>query len=137
MRKETPQEASFHDVLPDALGNMTSVSFCYQKFIQTAFNNLRTIYGSRAAADKSIEQYRSGSEYCNSCRIVSKCDNIPILSVDEIRSMIQADEDYIKRIRAFQELVAQQEGKSSKNSPSYRKDILDLADMLGILPDCG
>ena len=84
MKKETPQEASFRELLPPALRSIAQVDMSYSHYFRVANQNLHELYGSRADLNKCIEWYRSSREYQESCHIALRCEDILLLSKDTI-----------------------------------------------------
>ena len=101
MRKETPQETAFRNFLPDWFANMAKVDMDYLSYLRIANQHLVTLYGARADTIKRMEQYRESREDQAGCRIVSRCENMPILSRDDILGMIRKDEQYQTNVNHF------------------------------------
>lgn len=135
MREETPQETAFRNLLPAWFANMGHVDMGYQSYLRTADQHLVTLYGSRADTVKRMEYYRESPEYRDGCRIVTRCEDMRILSRDDIISMIRQDEKYQETVNRFLQLCKECEGQSREESSDVAKT-MELAQMLGILPDC-
>lgn len=137
MREETPQETAFHNLLPAWFANIANVDMGYQGYLRIADQHLVTLYGSRADTAKRIEQYRASQEYQSGCRIVSRCENMPILSRDDLFRMIREDENYQKEVARFLQLCRESEAHPGAGQSPDKTKTMELAQMLGILPDCG
>lgn len=137
MRRETPQETAFRNLLPDWFANMAKVDMDYRGNLRIANQHLITLYGARADTTKRVEQYRESQEYQAGCRIVSQCENMPILSMDDILGMIREDEQYQATVNRFLRLCTEREALSGRQSSSDNQKTMELAQILGILPDCG
>ena len=137
MREETPQEAAFHNLLPDPFANMAKVDMDYQGYLRIANQHLITLYGARVDTTKRMEQYRESRVGQAGCRIVSQCDNMPILSRDDLLLMIREDEQYQANVNRFLQLCTEGEAHSEGRPSSDEQKTMELAQILGVLPDCG
>lgn len=137
MRKETLQEASFHRLLPNPFAGMVKVDMDYQNYLRIADQHLITLYGTRAGTEKRMEQYRQSDEGQLGCRIVSHCEDMPLLSEADIHAMIREDEEYLENINRFLQSCAEYNTDFKEQTPSSRQKAMELAQMLGILPECG
>lgn len=134
MKKETPQEASFRELLPPALRSIAQVDMSYSHYFRVANQNLHELYGSRADLNKCIEWYRSSREYQESCHIALRCEDILLLSKDTIFQMIHEDEDYLSRVNQFLKFTSESETPPTRRSRSDPSRTIQAAKMLGIFP---
>lgn len=132
MRRETLQEKMHHDMLPPKLAAITQVSLSYQETLRIAQDHLQTIYGDRADWKKCIERYFHSAEYRDNCHYVNTCTDIPIVTTEQLRSMIQEDEQY--QIRAKEFLNFHQTIEADRQSAAL-DDLYHAAELLGIHPE--
>ena len=81
----TQQEKAFWNLLPEELQQISTVTMSYQNYWAIINKNLRTIYGDRVEWEKCISAYQKS-------HIVRKCEDIPLVTTDEIRNMLAKDE---------------------------------------------
>lgn len=112
MRRETLQEKSFHDMLPPHFAAIAQVSFSYQDMLRIAQDHLKTFYEDRADWKKCIERYFHSAEYQDNCHYVSTCEDIPIVTTEQLHRMIQEDEQYQVKVKTGY----------TANSPSHDQD---------------
>lgn len=132
MCQETPQEKSYHDMLPPALQENTHVSFGYQDNLQMIQGNLQTFYGHRADWSQCVDAYFRSTVYQGFCHSVKRCEDIPVITADQLYTMIQEDVDYQTNTEAFLQLnkIIREAAKCATADDIYR-----AAALLGILPD--
>ena len=135
MRTETPQEAAFRDMLPHYLADMAQVDMKYQSYLHIADQHLHTLYGPRADIIKRMEQYRESQVYRDGCRIVTQCDDMPLIAKDDIFRMVQADEHYLEVVNHFLDLCKENAPHSGEFTPSDVARTMELAQILGITPE--
>lgn len=131
MRRETLQEKIHHDMLPPKLAAIAQVSLSYQDILRAVQENLRSFYGDRADWEKGIESYFHSAEYQDNCHYVKTCEDIPIVTTEQLRRMIQEDERYQVRVKEF--LNFQQTIKGDRQSVAL-DDLYHAAELLGINP---
>lgn len=136
MREETPQEAAFHNLLPQGFASLANVDMSYQGYLSIADQHLGTLYGSRADTVKRMEQYRASQEYQAGCRIVTRCESMPILSRDDLLWMIREDEKYQADVDRFLQLCGESEAYPGAAQALDKAKTMELAQMLGIMPGC-
>lgn len=136
MREETPQEAAFRNLLPVQFANMAKVDMDYQGYLRIANQHLIALYGARADTINRIEQYRGSRKGQAGCRIVYQCENMPTLSRDDILLMIREDEQYHANVNRFLQLCTEHGVRSKGRSSSDDEKTMELAQILGILPEC-
>lgn len=136
MREETPQEAAFHNLLPQGFASLANVDMSYQGYLRITNQHLLTLYGLRADMAKRMEQYRASQEYQAGCRIVTRCENMPTLSRDDLFRMIREDEKYQADVERFLQLCGESEAHPGAGQALDKAKTMELAQMLGILPDC-
>lgn len=132
MRQETFQEKSYHDMLPPDLGANAYVTFGYQDNLRIIQEYLQTFYGRRADWSQCMEAYFHSKEYQSFCHSAKRCEDIPIITAEQLYTMIQEDENYQTNIERFLQL-----NQTIKDAGPHAKvdDISRAAEMLGISPD--
>lgn len=132
MHQETFQEKSFHDRLPPDLGSNAHVTFGYQDNLGLIQKHLQTFYGQRADWSQCIDAYFHSDVYQNFCHNAKRCEDIPIITAEQLYTMIQGDEDYQSNIREFLQL---NQTIKDAGAHAHVDDIFRAAVMLGISPD--
>lgn len=132
MRHETSQERAFHNLLSPDLGENARVTFGYQENLRIIQNHLQKFYGQRADWSQCIEAYFNSKVYLDSCHCAMRCEDIPIVTTEQLYTMIQEDENYQSDVENFLKL-----NQKIKDADSCRNvdDISRAAIMLGISPD--
>lgn len=132
MRHETSQERAFHNLLSPDLGKIAHVTFGYQENLRIIQNHLQNFYGQRADWSQCIRAYFNSKAYLGSCHSARRCEDIPIVTTEQLYTMIQEDENYKSVIENFLKL-----NQKIKDSNACRDvdDISRAATMLGIAPD--
>ena len=132
MRQETFQEKSYHDMLPSDLKSTAHVTFGYQDYLRIIQKHLQTFYGNRADWSQCVDMYFRSPVYQDFCHNAKQCEDIPIITAEQLYKMIQENEDYQTNIENFLQL-----NQIIKDSGAYANanDIYRAAAMLGILPD--
>lgn len=131
MRQETFQEKSYHDILPPALESNAHVTFGYQDYLRIIQNHLQTFYGHRANWSHCVDAYFSSAAYQCFCHSAKRCEDMPVITVEQLYTMIQEDEDYRTNIKSFLQL--NQKIKDA-GTCANANDIYQAAEMLGISP---
>ena len=83
---------------------MGRVSVGYQDYLQSAYSNLTDLYGERTNPQNCMAQYQESAEAKLGCRVVTCCEDMPILTKDDILRMIRQDEAYTNNVQRFLEL---------------------------------
>ena len=121
----TQQEKAFWNLLPEELQQISTVTMSYQNSWAMINKHLRTIYGDRADWKKGISAYQKR-------HIVRKCEDMSLVTTDEIRNMLAEDEkDRVTSAKLVEMLPL----ISSKDREAAGKATLEAAKLLGILPD--
>ena len=131
MRRETLQEKLFHDMLPPPFAAISKVTFSYQDALRIVQNHLKTFYGDRVDWKKCIDSYFHSEEYQDNCHHVKTCEDIPIVTTEQLHRMIQEDERYQVRVKEF--LNFHQTIKADRQSVAL-DDLYRVAELLGINP---
>lgn len=132
MHQETSQEKSYHDMLPPDLESNAHVTFGYQDILRIIQKHLQTFYGHRADWSQCVDVYFRSTVYQDFCHSVKRCEDIPIITKEQLYTMIQEDENYQANIDDFLKLnqIIKEAGKYVNVNDIYR-----AAKMLGILPN--
>lgn len=132
MRQETFQEKLFHDTLPPDFKSVAHVTFGYQDYLRIIQKHLQTFYGHRADWSQCVDMYFHSTVYQNFCHNVKRCEDIPIITAEQLYTMIQEDEDYQANIENFLRLnqIIKDAGTHANANDIYR-----AAELLGISPD--
>ena len=132
MRQETFQEKLFHDMLPHYLSSNTRVTFGYQNYLRIIQSHLQTFYGHRADWSKCVDMYFRSTVYKTLCHSINRCEDIPIITSDQLYGMIREEKEYQTSVINLLRLnrVIQDAGESSNVNDIYR-----AAEILGIMPD--
>ena len=121
----TQQEKEFWNLLPEELQQISTVTMSYQNSWAIINKHLRTIYGDRVDWKKCISAYQKS-------HIVRKCEDMPLVTTDEIRNMLAEDEkDRVTSAKLVEMLPL----ISSNDREAAGKATLEAAKLLGILPD--
>ena len=132
LKNMTEQERSFWEMLPEGLQQISTVTMSYQNAFVIINEHLRTIYGERTDWKKCISAYQESDFYRNGSHIVRKCEDMSLVTTDEIRNMLAEEEqDQAKAA----ELVSMLSSLSSDEKDTAEKATLEAAKILGILPD--
>ena len=132
MREETFQEKLYHDMLPPDFQKNSHVTFGYQDILRIIQNHLKTFYGQRADWSQCIDAYFRSPWYDNFCHSPNRCEDIPIITAEELYKMIQENETYQTNIENFLKLNQTIRGAGENVKPD---DVFCAAMMLGIAPD--
>lgn len=132
MYPETSLEKKFHDLLSRSTDAKFRVTFGYQQSLHVIQNHLQTFYGKRADWKQCLSSYFHSDTYKGFCHDASCCEEIPILSNDELYQMVQDDQDFQANINRFLQL--NQKIKDAGEHPDS-SDIYQAAEILGILPE--
>ena len=121
----TQQEKAFWNLLPEELQQISTVTMSYQNSWAMINKHLRTIYGDRADWKKGISAYQKR-------HIVRKCEDMSLVTTDEIWNMLAEDEkDRVTSVKLVEMLPL----ISSNDREAAGKATLEAAKLLGILPD--
>lgn len=129
--KETLQEQAYHKLLSPDITDKTQVSFCYRDYVQSIQMILQTFYGARADWNQCIQQYYHSSEYQGQCHLPKSCEEIPLITTDDLRQMIAEDEQFHTRRDEFLALSEKIRKSMPHKDP---QELLHAASLLGILP---
>ena len=129
--KETFQEQAYHKLLSPDIADKPHVSFRYRDYVQSIQIILQTFYGARADWNQCIQQYYHNSEYQGQCHLPKSCEEIPLITTDDLRQMIAEDEQFHARRDEFLAL-----SKKIRKSMPHKdpQELLHAASLLGILP---
>lgn len=132
MRQETFQEKLFYDMLPPDFRTSAHVTFGYQDNLRIIQKHLQTFYGQRADWTQCIEAYFHSKVYQNICHSAKHCEDMPLITAEQLYTMIQADEIYQANIQSFLQM-----NQTIKDAGTYANvdDISRAAIMLGISPE--
>ena len=128
--ERSEQTRVFKENLPDTIKNMAEVTLSYKKIWEIIINRLIDIYGDYANPEINIKKHVDSKEFNNQCHYVKKIKSIPIIEFDDIQRMIDEDEEYSNQVSRLLEL-----NKSYVNNNANKDIILEMASILGILPD--
>lgn len=131
MRQETFQERKFRELLTMDLGSDFHVTFGYQENLNIIQRHLQTFYGKRADWSQCAEGYFRSETYHSFCHSAKRCEEIPIITTEELYTMIQEDKNYQTEIQSFLQLnqTIKDAGANANVTDIYR-----AATMLGISP---
>ena len=132
MRQETSQEQALHNLLSPGIGAISQVTFGYQDNLRIIQSHLQEFYGERADWSQCVEAYFRSKEYLGFCHHAKRCEDIPIITVDQLFTMIREDENYQENVKNFLKL-----NQTIKDAGirANADDISRAAAMLGISPD--
>lgn len=129
--KETAQEQAYHKLLSPDFADEIYVTYQYKVYVQLIQSNLEHFYKSRVDWNQCIQQYFHSSEYQRQCHFPKSCEEIPLITTDDLRQMIAEDEQFHARRDEFLALSK----KIQKSTPhTDLQDLLHAASLLGILP---
>lgn len=131
MHKETTHEKNFHNLLPPDLAKVAQVTFGYQDHLRIINKHLKTLYGDYADWDQCLKEYFSSDEYQRNCHHVLQCEDIPLLTKQQIEEMAREDEEYHRQIDVA--LAFFNEIKGENHSPET-KLVFQAAELMGIMP---
>lgn len=129
--KETLQEQAYHKLQSPDITDKTHVSFRYRDYVQSIQMILQTFYGARADWNQCIQQYYHSSEYQGQCHLPKSCEEIPLITTDDLRQMIAEDEQFHTRRDEFLALSKKIRKSIPHEDP---QELLHAASLLGILP---
>ena len=129
--KETLQEQAYHKLQSPDITDKTHVSFRYRDYVQSIQMILQTFYGARADWNQCIQQYYHSSEYQGQCHLPKSCEEIPLITTDDLRQMIAEDEQFHTRRDEFLALCKKIRKSIPHEDP---QELLHAASLLGILP---
>lgn len=128
----TLQEQLAYKKLCSEIGQIGGVSYSYQDFLSIATKNLQSFYGDRADWSKCLERYFDSIEYKKLCHYPHCCDEIPILTKEQIQEIIREEEQYYHDVQKYRQV------SDATKYPDYNQNpepLFRAADMLGILPN--
>lgn len=121
------QLETFKSILPDYLKKvLKGSSLDYRDMLGTVRTHLKDLYKDRGDWENCLRQYFLCDEYQQSCHQANSCDEIPEISIDEVRKMIIEEEHYSLSISKLHMLVDRE-----KNGTDT---LWEQANLLGILP---
>lgn len=132
MMKETVHEKQFHNMLDPELGHSAQVSMKYQDYLRIISRHLKTIYGEFADWKKCLQQYFTSNEYKELCHSPQCCEDIPILTEQQIMEMIKENEDYHHQVNDYLAFFAEVKNTDA-GADSQR--LFHAGELLGIMPD--
>ena len=132
MRRETVQEKFYHDMLPPDLRSNAQVTLGYQDYLRVIQKHLQTFYGHRAEWSQCVDAYFRSTRYQGLCHRVRRCEEIPVITAEQLYTMIQEDADYQTNIENFLQL---NQMIKDAGTGANADDIFHAAVMLGISPD--
>lgn len=132
MLQETLQEQTFHNLLPSEIGAISQVTFGYQEYLRIIQSHLQEFYGQRADWLQCVEEYFHSKEYLDFCHNAKHCEDIPIITTEQLYSMIQEEENYRMNVNKFLQL-----NQAIKDADTHinADDVSRASVMLGISPD--
>lgn len=93
--KMTPQSKHIYDLLPKEMrDNTKKVSMEYRGYLRIIQSHLKTIYGMRADWNQCIKNYQKKNKELNG----NFCNDIPELSMNEIKNMVEKEEINLKSL---------------------------------------
>ena len=132
MWPETVQEKNYHNILSPVFGGVTHVTFGIQENLRIIQGHLQRFYGHRADWSQCTEEYFHSNEYQRFCHSAKQCDDIPIITAEQLFKMINDDENYQAQINNFLQL-----NQTIKDAGEHATvdDIFHAAALLGISPN--
>lgn len=115
----TQQEKAFWNLLPEELQQISTVTMSYQNYWAIINKHLRTIYGDRVEWKKCISAYQKS-------HIVRKCDDMPLVTTDEIRNMLAKDEK--DRVTSAKYLLTEIQKHMDDHDICFCEDLLPWSD---------
>ena len=129
--KETALEQAYHKQLSPDFEGQIYATYQYKVYVQSIQNNLEYFYKSRVDWNQCIQQYFHSSEYQGQCHLPKSCDEIPLITTDDLRQMIVEDDQFHARRDEFLALSK----KIRKSIPHEDlQELIHAASLLGILP---
>lgn len=132
MMKETVHEKQFHNMLDPELSHSAQVSMKYQDYLQIISNHLKTLYGEFADWRKCLQQHFTSNEYKELCHSPQCCEDIPILTRQQIMKMIKEDEEYHHQVNDYLAFFAKVKNTDAGADPQC---LFHAGELLGIMPD--
>lgn len=135
MEKEkiTSQSKHIYDLLPKEMrDNTKKVSMEYRGYLRIIQSHLKTIYGMRADWNQCIKNYQKKNKELNG----NFCNDIPELSMNEIKNMVEKEEINLK---ALEEKVAYLNEylnkKDTYSDEEYVYQTIKCAQIIGVAPE--
>lgn len=125
--KMTPQSRMFHEMLPEDLRKVSSVSMSYCRNLSIVSSHLQTIYGKYANPDYCLQYYLGSDSYKQNKQIIRRCPDLPLIEINEILSMLVQEQAFA---RTRDELLHLYHEKKDDCAT-----IEKMASILGIFPD--
>lgn len=118
-------------MLSSDLADEKDVTYQYKVYVQLIQSNLEHFYKNRVDWNQCIQQYFHSSEYQRQCHLPKSCEEIPLITADDLRQMIAEDEQF----HARRDAVLTLSEKILKATPHENpQELLHAASLLGILP---
>lgn len=89
---------------------------------------METVYGERGKYENSLRRYINSPEWSNACRLVKSVDQLPTLSIEQVKQEIHWDERMRYKAFSMQQFVQSHQGKMSND------DYCQLAGEMGLAP---
>lgn len=105
MKKSTPHEKALEKIFSESTGVNFNVSESYQQKLNLIQEHLQFFYSDRANWQRNLQIYFRSPDFQCSCRTVSTCEDMPILSTDEIEKMIDEDDSFQNHLNELNALV--------------------------------
>lgn len=129
--KETAQEQAYHKLLSSDQKDKIYVTYQYKVYVQLIQRNLEHFYKNRVDWNQCIQQYFHSSEYQKQCHLPKSCEEIPLITTDDIRQMIAEDEQF----HARRDAVLTLSQKIFESTPHENlQELYHAASLLGIFP---
>lgn len=113
---------------PQKIRENADVTMSYQAYLRAINKHLISIYGECANWTRCVNGYFKSDFYNQNCHYVKNCEEIPVLSRDDIDNMLKQEEEYSTSVT---ELLSLREMLSNTNKDT----IYSIASLLGIHPD--
>ena len=105
MKKSTPHEKALEKIFSESTGVNFNISESYQQKLNLIQEHLQFFYADRANWQRNLQIYFRSPDFQRSCRTVSTCEDMPILSTDEIEKMIDEDDSFQNHLNERNALV--------------------------------
>lgn len=116
---KTVLEKQFLSILPKELRDASQITFDHRRAIELIYDNLKRIYGDALNPETALNKYYFNSKGCN---IVNCLDDIPTLSTEELRALVEEEDVLTKRIAEVNTVY------DSSQKTEY------FAEVLGLMP---
>lgn len=124
--KMTSIERGIHSIFPTVFANMSSVNLSYKDELSLVNKHLKSLYGENNVNwEQVIENYKNS----NDCHIANSINDIPEISLDEIKSIIREENNFANKGKEFLSYFSEEREKERTT-----QKLISISKELGTYP---